>query len=188
MTQSDLPIYAEQIGKSIYVIRGRRVMLSSYLAELYGVEPRVLMQAVKRNIERFPEDFMFQMTMEEFQNLKSQIVISSWGGMRRARPYAFTEQGVAMLSSVLNSQRAIQVNITIMRFFVRLRQMTASQRALAEKLVELEERSQDHDEQITDIFNAIRQLMAPPVKPKRKIGFDLKEKQARYGRKSLSKK
>ncbi|OGP49964.1 MAG: hypothetical protein A2Y79_14720 [Deltaproteobacteria bacterium RBG_13_43_22] len=179
-------MYSEQIGKSIYIIRGRRVMLSSSLAELYGVEPRVLMQAVKRNIERFPEDFMFQLTMEEFQNLKSQIVISSWGGLRRARPYAFTEQGVAMLSSVLNSQRAIQVNITIMRVFVRIRQMTATQKALAGKLVELEERIQDHDEQITDIFKAIRQLMAPPVKPKRKIGFDLKEKQARYSRKKRS--
>ncbi len=125
---------------------------------------------------------MFQLTMEEFQNLKSQIVISSWGGIRRARPYAFTGQGVAMLSSVLNSQRAIQVNITIMRVFVRIRQTTGTQRALAGKLVELEERIQDHDEQITDIFKAIRQLMAPPMKSKRKIGFDLKEKQARYGK------
>jgi hypothetical protein len=126
--------------------------------------------------------------MEEFQNLKSQIVISSWGGMRRARPYAFTEQGVAMLSSVLNSQRAIQVNITIMRVFVRLRQITASQRALAGKLAELEERIQDHDVQITDIFKAIRQLMAPSIKPKRRIGFDLKEKQARYSIKKSSRK
>jgi hypothetical protein len=184
MTKLSPVVYAERIGKSIYVIRGQRVMLSTSLAELYGVEPRVLMQAVKRNMERFPADFMFQLSMEEFQNLKSQIVISSWGGLRRAKPYAFTEQGVAMLSSVLNSQRAIQVNITIMRVFVRLRQMMASHRALAGKLAELEERIQDHDEQIIDIFKAIRQLMAPPVKPKRKIGFDLKEKQARYGRKS----
>jgi hypothetical protein len=119
----------------------------------------------------------------EFQILKSQIVISSWGGLRRARPYAFTEQGVAMLSSVLNSPRAIKVNIAIMRVFVRLRQMMVSQRALAGKLSELEERIQDHDEQITDIFKAIRQLMSPPSKPKRKIGFNLKEKQMRYGKK-----
>jgi hypothetical protein len=120
MTKPSPVIYAQSIGKSIYVIRGQRVMLSTSLAELYGVEPRVLMQAVKRNQERFPMDFMFQLSPEEFQNLKSQIVISSWGGLRRERPYAFTEQGVAMLSSVLNSQRAIQVNITIMRVFVRL--------------------------------------------------------------------
>ncbi len=115
--------------------------------------------------------------------MKSQIVISSWGGLRRARPYAFTEQGVAMLSTVLNSPRAIQVNITIMRVFVRLRQMMTTQRALAGKLAELEERIQDHDDQITDIFKAIRQLMTPPETKKRKIGFDLKERQAGYGKK-----
>ncbi len=182
MKESDMAP-AEIVAKKIFLIRGQRVLLSSSLAELYGVEPRVLMQAVKRNLDRFPSDFMFQLSIEEFQNLKSQIVISSWGGLRRARPYAFTEQGVAMLSSVLNSPRAIKVNITIMRVFVRLRQMMASQRALSGKLAELEERIQDHDEQITDIFKAIRQLMAPPLKPKRKIGFDLKQKQARYGKK-----
>jgi len=183
MTKPSPDIYPERIGKSIYVVRGQRVMLSTSLAELYGVEPRALMQAVKRNMERFPVDFMFQLSVEEFQNLKSQIVISSWGGLRRARPYAFTEQGVAMLSSVLNSQRAIQVNITIMRIFVRLRQMMVTHRTLAGKLGELEERIQDHDGQIADIFKALRQLMTPPVTPKRKIGFHLKEKQARYGRK-----
>ena len=173
----------EIIEKRIFFIRGHKVMLSSSLADLYGVKPRVLMQAVKRNIERFPEDFMLQLTTEEFPNLKSQIVISSWGGMRRARPYAFTEQGVAMLSGVLNSQRAIQVNIAIMRIFIRLRQMTTTHRALAGKLAELEERIQDHDEQITDIFKAIRQLTTPSATSKRKIGFQLKKKQARYGRK-----
>lgn len=185
MTKPDPLVLIERIGKLIYRIRGQRVLLSSSLAELYGVEPRVLMQTVKRNLDRFPLDFMFQLSEEEFQNLKSQIVISSWGGLRRAKPYAFTEQGVAMLSSVLNSPRAIQVNITIMRIFVRLRQMMVSQRALASKLAELEDRIQDHDEQITDIFKAIRQLMAPPLKPKRKIGFDLKEKQTRYGKKNF---
>jgi hypothetical protein len=110
----------EVIEQRILLIRGQKVMLSTDLAELYQVEPRVLVQAVKRNIARFPQDFMFQLTEEEFSNLKSQIVISSWGGLRRARPYAFTEQGVAMLSSVLNSERAIKVNIEIMRAFVRL--------------------------------------------------------------------
>jgi hypothetical protein len=131
MTSRDHQNSLEHIGKSIFIIRGQRVMLSTHLAELYGVEPRTLMQAVKRNIERFPADFMFQLTVEEYPNLKSQIVISSWGGQRRARPYAFTEQGVAMLSSVLNSQRAIQVNITIMRVFVRLRQMMVTHKPLA---------------------------------------------------------
>ncbi len=107
----------ELIEQKIYLIRGHKVMLSMYLAELYGVEPRVLTQAVKRNIERFPGDFMFQLTESEYKNLKSQIVISSWGGARRSKPYAFTEQGVAMLLSVLRSRRAIQVNISIMRAF-----------------------------------------------------------------------
>jgi len=109
----------EIIEKKIFLVRRQRVMLSSHLAELYEVEVRTLVQAVKRNIERFPEDFAFQLTDEEYKNLKSQIVISSWGGARRAHPYAFTEQGVAMLSSVLNSKRAIQVNIAIMRAIVR---------------------------------------------------------------------
>jgi hypothetical protein len=109
-------------------------MLSPHLAELYNIEPRVLVQAVKRNIERFPEDFMFQLTDDEFLNLKSQIVTSSWGGPRRAKPYAFTEQGVAMISSVLRSKRAVQVNIEIMRTFVRLRQLLASHTELAGKL------------------------------------------------------
>jgi hypothetical protein len=113
----------ERIERSILLIRGHKVMLSTDLAELYQVEARVLVQAVKRNIARFPQDFMFQLTEEEFSNLKSQIVISSWGGLRRAAPYAFTEQGVAMLSSVLRSKRAIQVNIEIMRTFVRLRRL-----------------------------------------------------------------
>ena len=126
----------ERIERSILLIRGQKVMLSADLAELYQVEPRVLVQAVKRNIARFPEDFMFQLTEKEFANLKSQIVISSWGGMRRAFPYAFTEQGVAMLSSVLRSKRAVQVNVAIMRAFVRLRRMLASNASLARKLDE----------------------------------------------------
>jgi hypothetical protein len=113
-------------------------MLSPDLALMYGVEPRALVQAVKRNRERFPTDFMFQLTEEEFENLKSQIVTSSWGGLRLARPYAFTEQGVAMLSGVLNSKRAVQVNIAIMRAFVRLRRMIASNKELAKRLNELE--------------------------------------------------
>jgi hypothetical protein len=153
----------ERIERAIVVLRGQKVMLSPHLAELYDVEPRVLVQAAKRNIERFPEDFMFQLTPEEFEDLKSQIVISSWGGLRRARPYAFTEQGVAMLSSVLRSKRAIEVNIAIMRVFVRLREMIAAHGELAAKLGELERRVQKHDEQIQVVFDAIRHLMTPPV-------------------------
>ncbi|HUW00638.1 MAG TPA: ORF6N domain-containing protein [Gallionella sp.] len=143
-------------------------MLSMHLAELYEVEPRALVQAVKRNIERFPEDFMFQLGPEEFANLKSQIVISSWGGIRAA-PYAFTEQGVSMLSSVLRSDRAIQVNIEIMRTFVRLRQILASNAELSRKLATLEKK---YDIQFKAVFDAIRQLMTP-LEPKqnRPIGF-----------------
>jgi len=155
-------------------------MLSTHLAELYGVESRILVQAVKRNIERFPEDFMFQLSDGEFENLKSQIVISSWGGMRRAKPYAFTEQGVSMLSSVLRSKRAVQVNIEIMRSFVKLREMLATHKDLDRKLAELERK---YDDQFKIVFEAIRQLMAPPDKKgKRKIGFTIKEKQKKYGK------
>lgn len=121
----------ERIEQTIFLIRGHRVMLSADLAGLYAVEPRVLIQAVKRNRDRFPADFMFQLTEQEFDHLKSQIVISSWGGRRRTYPYAFTEQGVAMLSSVLHSERAIQVNFAIMRAFVRLREMIGSNKVLA---------------------------------------------------------
>jgi hypothetical protein len=180
---AETSISLEKIGKSIFLIRGQKIILSTQLAELYGVEPRVLMQAVKRNRERFPGDFMFQLNEEEFQNLKSQIVISSWGGLRRARPYAFTEQGVAMLSSVLNSRRAIQVNIAIMRVFVRFREMAAIHRVLAGNLKDLEEKFQEHDVQITTIFETIRRLMAPHARPRKKIGFLAREPRARYGRK-----
>jgi hypothetical protein len=152
-------------------------MLSADLAELYQVEARVLVQAVKRNLDRFPEDFMFQLTREEFANLKSQIVISSWGGLRRSTPYAFTEQGVAMLSSILRSKRAIQVNVEIMRAFVRLRKMLASQVELARKLESLERK---YDAQFKVVFDAIRRLMADPETPKKKIGFQLKEKHCPY--------
>ena len=175
--QSLIPV--ERIERSILLIRGQKVMLSTDLAELYQVEPRVLVQAVKRNIARFPKDFMFQLTEEEFSNLKSQIVISSWGGLRRARPYAFTEQGVAMLSSVLRSKRAIQVNIEIMRAFVRLRRMLASNKELARRLEALEKK---YDAQFKVVFDAIRQLMAPqePQRPKRRIGFLVEEPHVAY--------
>lgn len=150
---------------------GQKVLLDADLAELYGVETKVLLQAVKRNRERFPEDFMFQLTAEEFGNLRSQFVTSSWGG-RRYAPYVFTEQGVAMLSSVLKSPRAIAVNIEVMRAFVRLREMLSSNKELAAKLNELEHKLESHDQAIAGILNAIRELMKPPQPAKKQpIGF-----------------
>jgi len=135
----------------------------------------MLVQAVKRNIERFPEDFMFQLSEQEYKNLKSQIVISSWGGVRRANPYAFIEQGVAMLSSVLRSKCAMQVNIAIMRTFVKLREILLTHKELADKLAQLERKIEKHNEEIKTIFDAIRKLMAPPEKPQRQIGFRIVE-------------
>ena len=168
MTNTNLIAPVEQIESKIFLIRGQKIMLSMHLAELYQVEPRVLVQAVKRNIERFPEDFMFQLNTEEFTNLKSQFVISSWGGVRTS-PYAFTEQGVSMLSSVLRSDRAIQANIEIMRAFVRLRQLLASNAELSHKLATLEKK---YDMKFKAVFDAIRDLMSPlETKKKHPIGF-----------------
>lgn len=159
------------VESRIFLIRGEKVMLDVDLADLYEVETRALVQAVKRNITRFPGDFMFQLTQEEFDGLRSQFVTSKPGGRggRRYLPYAFTEQGVAMLSSVLRSERAILVNIEIMRAFVRLRQMLASNAELARKLEALETK---YDAQFKVVFDAIRELMTPPEpKKKRPIGF-----------------
>jgi hypothetical protein len=155
-------------------------MLSRDLAVLYGVAVKVLNQAVKRNAMRFPADFVFQLKAEELANLKSQFVTSSWGGSRRASPYAFTEQGVAMLSSVLKSERAVKVNITIMRAFVKLRETLETNREFARKFSELERRVGKHDKEIAAIIDAIRQLMAPPEKQKREIGFHVREQATRY--------
>jgi len=158
----------ERIGRAIRLIRGEKVILDADLAELYGVETRVLVQAVKRNPERFPEDFLFQLTPEEFTVLRSHYVTSrGWGG-RRYTPYAFTEQGVAMLSGVLRSPRAVQVNIEIMRAFVKMRQMLSSHARLEKKLLELEEK---YDGQFTMVFEALKQLMAPPEPKRKRIGF-----------------
>ncbi len=167
----------ERIEQRIYILRGEKVMLSTDLARLYQVAPRVLIQAVKRNIDRFPDDFIFQLDHKEFQNLKSQIVTSSWGGLRRSIPYAFTEQGVAMLSSVLRSRRAVRVNIEIMRTFVHLRRLLASNEELARKLNSLEKK---YDTQFKVVFDAIRELMTPPEKPKKPIGFHVEEPIAEY--------
>src|SRR4030043_1062063 len=162
-------IPAEVIERKIYLIRGQKVMLDNDLAKLYKVETRTLIQAVKRNTERFPPDFMFQLNNQEVISLRSQFVISKTGrGGRRYLPYVFTEQGVAMLSSVLNSDRAIEVNIQIMRAFVKLREMIASNKELAKRLDELESK---YDEQFKVVFDAIRELMAPAEPQKRKIGY-----------------
>ena len=172
----------ERIQQHIFLLRGQKVMLSQHLADLYGVPVKVLNQAVTRNRERFPDDFMFQLDHLEFENLKSQIVTSSWGGARRALPYAFTEQGVAMLSGVLRSGRAVQVNIAVMRAFVQLRQLLGSQAELARKLTELERRIEGHDVGIRSLFEAIRQLMAPPPPepPRSEIGFHVREDPVPY--------
>ena len=172
-SQAIVPI--ERIEKRIYLFRGKKVMIDSHLAELYGVQTKVLVQAVKRNINRFPEDFMFQITKDEFDVLRSQIVTSNERrGGRRYLPYTFTEQGIAMLSSVLHSERAILVNIQIMRAFVRLREIILSHKELAKKLEVLEKR---YDAQFKVVFDAIRQLMTPPEKPRRKIGFHREDKE-----------
>ena len=166
----------EMIEKRIFVTRGHKVMVDKDLAELYGVETKVLVQSIKRNIERFPDDFMFQLTWKEVESLRSQFVTlkspngiaSKRGKHVKYRPYVFTEQGVSMLSSVLHSKRAIQVNIAIVRAFVKLRQFAVSHAELAKKIKALEKK---YDAQFKVVFEAIRQLMTPPDKPKRKIGF-----------------
>ena len=161
-----------QIKNMIYEVRGYKVMLDSDLATLYEVETRTLNQAVKRNIDRFPNDFMFQLTKDEFKNLKSQIVTSSWGGVRKM-PYVFTEQGVAMLSSILKSKRAIQVNIQIIDTFVKLRQLALEHKDLTQRIEDLEyyfkEHCRDNKEDMKEIYQAIDLLM-DRTKPS-KIGF-----------------
>ncbi|MDQ3544939.1 MAG: ORF6N domain-containing protein [Verrucomicrobiota bacterium] len=171
---------AVQIAQSIHFLRGQRVLLDFDLATLYGVTTGNLNKAVKRNPERFPADFMFQLTTAEVEILIFQIGISSWGG-RRTAPYAFTEQGVAMLSSVLRSERAAKVNVAIMRAFVKLRAALETNRELARKFAELEKRVGSHESDIVAIIDAIRQLMAPAKKPAREIGFHVRETAPRYG-------
>jgi ORF6N domain len=194
-------IATERIAGAIHLLRGQRVMLDFDLAALYGVSTKVLNQARKRHRSRFPDDFMFRLTNEEVSILRSQTVTSRLHdpgnplirsnrsrrvtspkkhGGRRYRPYAFTEQGVAMLSSILNSERAVKVNIAIMRAFVRLRGALQTNRELARKFAELERRVGKHDETIDAILEAIRQLMAAPEKPRREIGFHVRETAPRY--------
>jgi hypothetical protein len=168
----EIVVRQEVIEGKIYLIRGHKVMLSMHLAELYGIETRVLNQAVKRNIHRFPDDFMFQIAEKEAEQMVSQNVIPHKKYFGGSLPYAFTEQGGAMLSSVLNSEQAIKINIAIMRAFVKIREMLSSNKELAHKLTLLENRIERHDGEIKAIFGAIRQLMAPPDTKKKVVtGF-----------------
>ncbi len=169
-------IAAPAVEKRIFVVRGRQVMLDEDLADLYGVETKRLIQQVKRNLKRFPDDFMFQLDKAEAEILRSQIATSKDGpGGRRYAPYVFTEQGVAMLSGVLRSDRAIAVNIEIMRAFVELRRLAGSYAEIAKRLEQIERRVGEHDEQLAQIFDALRQLIAPPAQPKRPVGFRVRE-------------
>ena len=164
----EIVVKQEVIERIIYMIRGHKVMLDSDLAELYAVEVKQLKRQVRRNIERFPADFMFQISKEEYESLRCQIGTLKRGEHSKYLPYAFTEQGVAMLSSVLHSKRAIQVNIAIMRAFVKLREMLAAHKGLARKLDAMEKK---YDSHFKIVFDAIRQLMSPPEPKRRKIGF-----------------
>ena len=162
-------IPSERIISRIFLIRGRKVMIDQDLAELYVVETKALNLAVKRNLARFPSDFMFQLSEKEFKNLRSQIETSRWGG-RRYVPYAFTEQGVAMLSSILNSDRAIQVNIQVIRTFTKLRELLATNKELRVKIENMEKK---YDKQLREIFEAIKYLLMEETKPKEPIGFSV---------------
>ena len=171
MTDKKSLVVAENIETKILTIRGQKVMLDADLAALYGVETRRLNEQVNRNRERFPEDFMFQLTGEEFANLMSQNATSSWGG-RRKLPYAFTEHGAIMAASVLNSPRAIEISVHVVRAFVHMRELLSSHKELAQKLAQLESKVGAHDKAIAEIINTIRQLMAPEEPKKRRpIGF-----------------
>lgn len=162
---------SEGIERRIYLIRGHKVMLDGHLAELYGVPTKALSRAVTRNIDRFPRDFMFRLSHEEYRSLRCQIGTLKRGGHSKYLPRVFTEQGVAMLSSVLRSFRAIHVNIAIMRAFVNLRRRALTQRRIARKLRELESKVESHDTDIKSLFEAIRELVSSPDKPKPAIGF-----------------
>jgi phage regulator Rha-like protein len=170
-----IAIADEVVMNKIYLIREHKVMLDRDLAELYGVETKQLKRAVKRNIDRFPEDFMFELDDQEFENLRSQFGTSSWGGVRYA-PMAFTEQGVAMLSSVLNSKRAIAVNIQIIRVFTKMRQLLMTHKDILLKLEKLEGKTDKHDENFKIVFDYLKELLNPPSEPMRKIGFKQKGK------------
>jgi hypothetical protein len=176
------------IDKLIVTLRGHRVILAADLARIYGVETRVLNQAVKRNLERFPVDFMFQLVMEEaeeVQRSRSQRVILKRGSNIKYFPYAFTEHGALMAATVLNSPRAVQMSVFVIRAFVRMRQAMAAHTQMAEKLAELERRVSGHDESIRSLVQTIRQLMVPTARPRRSIGFRVEEGRPVYRRRRL---
>ncbi|MEI7452443.1 MAG: ORF6N domain-containing protein [Candidatus Falkowbacteria bacterium] len=164
-----IAIPSERIVGRIFLIRGKKVMIDRDLAELYGVETKVLNQAVRRNIERFPEDFMFSLDNDEVLNLRSQIVTSSWGGTRY-KTYVFTEQGVAMLSCVLKSEKAINVSIQIMRTFIKLRELAINNQLIWDKIEAMESK---YDKELSDVFEVLRHLLVQEEKPREEIGFKL---------------
>ena len=182
MTAAKAALAPQALAGRILIVRGQRVMLDSDLAELYEVETRRLNEQVKRNASRFPADFMFQLTKDEFDNLKSQFATSSWGG-RRKLPLVFTEHGAIMAAAVLNSDRAVEMSVYVVRAFVQLRDLLSSHKALAQKLDQLERRVAHHDNSLAEIIDAIRALMAQPQSVKRPIGFtaDLAEPGRRSG-------
>ena len=171
----------EAIAQAILILRGQKVILDADLARLYGVTTTRLNEQVRRNSDRFPSDFMFQLTPDELRNLMSQNATSSWGG-RRKPPLAFTEHGALMAATVLNTPRAVEVGVYVVRAFIRLRELLASHTELSHKLMELESRLDGHDEQIGALMQAIRQLLAPPESPKRQIGFRVRERRERYAK------
>jgi len=175
----------ESIVSKIIFLRGEKVLLDRDLAELYSVETKVLKQAVKRNIKRFPDDFMFEVTKEENQSLRSQNVTLKRGQHSKYLPFAFTEQGVAMLSSVLNSDRAIQVNIQIMRAFIQLRRMLSTHEDVKRKIEDMERK---YDYKFNVVFDALKQLLDTEHKPKKRIGFKVKEPRAAYGKRARVRK
>ena len=181
-----LKISLEAVAEKICLIRGQKVMLGKDLADLYGVETRMLIQAVNRNRDRFPPDFCFRLTWEEAKNLRSQFVILKHGEHIKYRPYAFTEQGVAMLSSVLRSEKAVQVNVAIMRAFVRLREYLSAHKELALQLADHERKIGKHEEQIQSMVETLRQLLSVPEKPKRRIGFIVEEDRRRTNQRRRS--
>jgi len=170
----------EQVENAIHLIRGERVMLDSALADIYGVATKRLNEQLRRNAQRFPSDFAFQLTREELTNLRSQIATSSLHGGKRKLPWTFTEHGAIMLASVLNSETAIEASVRVVRAFVRLRELISANAALAAKFSQLERRLDTNDAQIAQLFAAIRQLLAPAPAKKREIGFHARERSARY--------
>lgn len=170
MSSKEISIPNEVIASKIYLVRDKKVMLDSDLAELYQVETKRLNEQVKRNLSRFPEDFMFQLTSDEWDNLKSQNATSSWGG-RRTIPFVFTEHGVLMLSSVLNSERAIEVNIKIMRVYTEIKEMLLTHKDLLLKMEEMEKKVSGQDDKILQIFNYLKQFVQEQKQPRKEVGY-----------------